>query len=94
MYLTHNSESALLKLFKASYRLQEKHLVLDKLTAIQKQLISVCLFSMPNWSNLTLWMYWIKNSVSPEKHYQKLQKYLIARNNLIRLALIRCTLVV
>jgi len=87
MYLSHNSETALMKLFQAAYKLQCNHLILDKLSPNQKHIISACLLSVPNWSNLTLWMYLITSN-STEKSYKKIQKYIVARNNLIKLAFI------
>jgi hypothetical protein len=84
MFLTHNNEEAFISLFQAGYKIQYKHLFLEKLTTTQKHLISQAVRVVPTWYNLSAWMNLISENNSPEKLYKKLQKYLIIRNNLIK----------
>jgi len=84
MFLTYNSEDALIELFRAGYNLQSNHIFLDKISVLQKDIISSTIRFVPTWYNLSHWMNLIYENSSVEKYFKKIQKYLIVRNNLIK----------
>jgi hypothetical protein len=56
LYLIHNSEEALIHLFQSGYELQYMHIMFDKLTLTQKQMISKVICSCVSWDNLAGWI--------------------------------------